>query len=103
MGKRGGTPSRRDTFVTVAAISLPGVVRGRSAGGHQSGTAGFKPPPLFMRKTSSCTVTGAMPGGAMGRLSTTECTHPAYLNNSQGKGGSIVAPCEWVNVVCSML
>ena len=49
MRKHGGTPSRRDTFVTLAAISPPGVAWGRFVGGHQSGLAGCKPPPLFMR------------------------------------------------------
>ena len=37
-------------------------------------------PPLFKRRASSCTVTRAMVGGTMGRLSTTECTYlPTYL------------------------
>ena len=39
MRKRGGTPSGRDTFVTLAAIIPPGVVRGHFVGGQQSGLA----------------------------------------------------------------
>ena len=54
MRKQGGTPSRRDKHVTLAAISPPGVARGRFVGGHQSGLAGSKPPPLFKRGASSC-------------------------------------------------
>ena len=54
MRKHEGTPSRRDKHVTLAAISPPGVARGRFVGGHQSGLAGCKPPPLFMRGASSC-------------------------------------------------
>ena len=49
MRKQGGTPSWRDKHVTLAAISLPGVARGRYVGGHQSGLAGCKSPPLFKR------------------------------------------------------
>ena len=47
-------------------------LRARFVGGHQSGLAGCKPPPVFMRRAFSCTVTGATPGGTMGRLSTSE-------------------------------
>ena len=54
MRKHGGTPSRRDKHVTLAAISPPGVARGRFVGDHQSGLAGCKPPPLFKRGASSC-------------------------------------------------
>ena len=54
MRKHGGTPSRRDKHVTLAAISPPGVARGRFVGGHQSGLAGCKPPPLFKRGASPC-------------------------------------------------
>ena len=80
MRKHGGTPSRRDKHVVLAAISSPGVAWGCFVGGQQSGLAGCKPPPLFMRGTSSCPSRGAMPGGTMGRLSTTECTDlPTYL------------------------
>ena len=49
MRKHGGTPSRHDKYVTLAAISPPGVARG-----HQSGLAGCKSPPLFKRGASSC-------------------------------------------------
>ena len=54
MRKHGGTPSWRDKHVTLAAISPPGVARGRFVGGHQSGLAGCKSPPLFPRGASSC-------------------------------------------------
>ena len=54
MRKHGGTPSRPDKHVTLAAISPPGVGRGRFVGGHQSGLAGCKPPALFKRGASSC-------------------------------------------------
>ena len=54
MRKHGGTPSRRDKHITLAAISPPGVARGRFVGGQQSGLAGCKPPPLFTRGASSC-------------------------------------------------
>ena len=53
MCKHGGTPSWRDKYVTLAAISPPGVARGRFVGG-QSGLAGCKLPPLFKRGASSC-------------------------------------------------
>ena len=45
MRKHGGTPSRRDEHVLLAAISPPSVARGRLVGGQQSGLAGCKPPP----------------------------------------------------------
>ena len=54
MRKHGGPPSRRDKHVTLAAISPPGVARGRFVGGQQSGLAGCKPPPLLTRGASSC-------------------------------------------------
>ena len=49
MRKHGGTPSGRDKYVTLAAISHPGVPGGRFVGGHQSGLAECKLPPLFKR------------------------------------------------------
>ena len=70
MRKHGGTPSRRGAFLRLAATSPPGVAPGHFVGG----LAGCKPPRLFKRRASSFAVTGAMPGGTMGRLSTTECT-----------------------------
>ena len=54
MRKHGGTPSRPDRFVTLAAISPPAVARGCCVGGHQSGLAGRNPPPLLMRGAYSC-------------------------------------------------
>ena len=77
MHKHGGTPSRRDKHVTLAAISPPGVARGRFVGGQQSGLAGCKPPPLFTRGASSCSSQGRRQGepwGASPRLSA-----PTYL------------------------
>ena len=77
MRKLGGTPPRRDKHVTLAAISPPGVARGRFVGGHQSGLAGCKPPPLFTRGTSSCSAQGrglGEPWGASPRPSA-----PTYL------------------------
>ena len=58
MRKHGGTPSRRDKHVTPAAISPLGVPRGPFVGGQQSGLAGSKPPPLFMRGASFCSSQG---------------------------------------------
>ena len=77
MRKHGGTPSRRDKHVTLAAISPPGVARGRFVGGHQSGVAGCKSPPLFKRGASSCSSQRQRqrePWGASPRLSA-----PTYL------------------------
>ena len=62
MRKHGGTPSRRDKHVTLAAISPPGVAQGRFVGGQQSGLAGSKPPPLFTRGASSCSSQGRRQG-----------------------------------------
>ena len=75
MRKHGGTPFRRDTFVTMAAIGPSGVARGRFVQGRQSGRAGGKPPSLFMCGASSCTVTGATPRGTMGCSSGPERTY----------------------------
>ena len=77
MRRHGGTPSRRDKHVTPAAISPPGVARGRFVGGQQSGLAGCKPPPLFTRGASSCSSQGrhqGEPRGASPRPSA-----PTYL------------------------
>ena len=62
MRKHEGTPSRRDKHVTLAAISPPGVARGRFVGGQQSGLAGSKPPPLFTRGACSCSSQGRRQG-----------------------------------------
>ena len=58
MRKQGGTPSWRDKHVMLASISPPSDARGRLVGGHQSGLAGCKPPPLFKRGASSCSSQG---------------------------------------------
>ena len=54
MRKHGGTPSRGDKYVTLAAISPPGVAQGRLVGDTQSGLAGCKPPLLLKRGASFC-------------------------------------------------
>ena len=66
MRKHGGPPSRRDKHVTLAAISPPGVARGRFVWGQQSGLAGCKPPPLFARGASSCSSQGRRQGKPWG-------------------------------------
>ena len=54
MRNHGGTPSQRDKYITLAAISPSGVAWGRFVWGHQSGLAGCKSPPLFKRGASTC-------------------------------------------------
>ena len=66
MRKHGGTPSRRDKHVTLAAISPPSVARGRFVGGQQSGLAGCKPPPLFTCGAPSCSCQGRRQGEPWG-------------------------------------
>ena len=77
MRKHGGTPSRRDKHVTLAAISPPGVARGRLVGGQQSGLAGSKPPPLFTREASSCSSQGRRQGEPWG--ASPRPSAPTYL------------------------
>ena len=87
MRKHGGTPSRRDKHVTLAAISPPGVTRGRFVGSQQSGLAGSKPPPLFTRRPSSCSSQGRRqeePWGACPRPSA-----PTYLPGIAGASGAV--------------
>ena len=82
MRKRGGTPSRHDKYVTLTAVSPPGVTRGCFVGGHQSGLAGCKSPPLFKRGASSCSSQRQRqrePWGASPRPSA-----PTYLPGTQG-------------------
>ena len=79
MRKHGGTPSRHDKYGTLAAISPPGVARGRFVGVHQAGLAGCKSPPPLRALSLLLFVTAATPAGTMGRLSTTECTYLPYL------------------------
>ena len=82
MRKYDGTPSRRDKDVTLAAISPPGVAWGRFVGGHQSGVAGHKLLPLFMRGASYCLSQGRRqrePLGAFPRPSA-----PTYLPTFEG-------------------
>ena len=77
MRKHGGTPSRRDKHVTLAAISPPGVARGRFVGGQQSGLAGSKPPPHFTREASSCSSQGRRQGEPWG--ASPRPSAPTYL------------------------
>ena len=77
MRKHGGPPSRRDKHVTLAAISPPGVARGRFVGGQQSGLAGCKPPPLFTRRASSCSSQGRRQGEPWG--ASPRPSAPTYL------------------------
>ena len=81
MRKHGGTPSRRDKHVTLAANSPPSVARGRFVGGHQSGLAGCKPPPLFMRGASSCPSQGPRQGEPWG--ASPRPSAPIYLPTSE--------------------
>ena len=83
MRKHGGTPSRRDKHVTLAAISPPGVARGRFVGGQQSGLAGSKPPPLFTREASSCSSQGRRQGEPWG--ASPRPSAPTYLPLSAQK------------------
>ena len=53
MRKHGGTPPWHDKYVMLAAMSPAGVARGCFVGGHQTGLAGCKSPPLFKRGASS--------------------------------------------------
>ena len=62
MRKHGGPPSRHDKYVTLLAISPPDVARSRFVGGHQSGLAGPKSPPLFKCGASSCSSRGRRQG-----------------------------------------
>ena len=82
MRKHGGTPSRRDKHVTLAAISPPGVARGRFVGGQQSGLAGCKPPPLFTRGASSCSSQGRRQGEPWG--ASPRPSAPTYLPQLEG-------------------
>ena len=77
MRKHGGTPSQRDKHVKPAAISPPGVARGRYVGGQQSGLAGSKPPPLFTRGASSCSSQGRRQGEP--RSASPRRSAPTYL------------------------
>ena len=93
MRKHGGTPSRRDKHVTLAAINPPGVARGRFVRGQQSGLAGCKPPPLFTRGASSCSSQGRRQGEPWG--ASPRPSAPTYLptfshrHATQGLSGSI--------------
>ena len=105
MRKHGGPPSRRDKHVTLAAISPPGVARGRFVGGQQSGLAGCKPPPLFTRGASSCSSQGRRQGEPWGasprpsaptgtiyqwqEVNPAELTHCHYCTTGLNRDGSL--------------
>ena len=89
MRKHGGTPSRRDKHVTLAAISPPGVARGRFVGGQQSGLAGSKPPPLFTREASSCSSQGRRQGEPWG--ASPRPSAPTYLPRGLPLSGDGIA------------
>ena len=97
MHKHGGTPSRRDKHVTLAAVSPPGVARGRFVGGQQSGLAGCKPPPLFTRGASSCLSQGRRQGEQWGASPRPTCTYlptsamARITEPSQSKGSVLFA------------
>ena len=96
MRKHGGTPSHRDKHVTLAAISPPGVARGRFVGGHQSGLAGCKPPPLLKREASSCLSQGRRQGEPWG--ASPRPSAPTYLPAS-----SSVSPSPSVAMIMSSM
>ena len=77
MRKHGGTPSRRDKHVTLAANSPAGVARGRFVGGQQSGLPGSERPPLFTRGASSCSSQGRRQGEPWG--ASPRPSAPTYL------------------------
>ena len=83
MRKHRGPPSQRDKHVTLAAISPPGVARGRFVGGQQSGLAGCKPPPLFTRGASSCSSQGRRQGEPWG--ASPRPSAPTYLPEKSQK------------------
>ena len=102
MRKHGGTPSRRDKHVTLAAISPPGVARGRFVEGQQSGLAGSKPPPLFAREASSCSSQGRRQGetwGASPRPSAPTYLPPWGTGSSQEGRANIVAYDQGLNAI----
>ena len=90
MRKHGGKPFRRDKHLALAVISLPGVARPRFVGGQQSGLAGCKPPPLFMRRTSSCPTQERRQGEPWG--ASPRPSAPTYLPTYLGMLNSIISP-----------
>ena len=87
MRKHGGTPSGRDNHVTLAAISPPGVAQGNFVGGHQSGLAGGKLPPLFMRVASFCLSQGRRQGEPWG--TSPRQSAPLYLPKTHSRSKKI--------------
>ena len=97
MRKHGGTPSRRDKHVTLAANSPPGVARGRFVGGQQSGLAGSKPPPLFTREASSCSSQGRRQGEPWG--ASPRPSAPTYLPTFSFAGLKILVSRYYIRLV----
>ena len=91
MRKHGGTPSRRDKHVTLAAISPPSVARGRFVRGHQSGLGGCKSPPLFKRGASSCSSQGRRQGEPRG--ASPRPSAPTYLPTYGGRHARVPRVC----------
>ena len=85
MRKHGGTPSRQDKHVTLAANSPPGVARDRFVGGKQTELAGRKPPPLFKRGAFSCSSQGRRQGEPRG--ASPRPSAPTYLPVGEGGAG----------------
>ena len=77
MRKHGGTPSWRDKYVTLVAISPSGVAQGRFVGGHQSGLARCTSPPLLKLGASSCSSQGRRQGEPSG--ASRQPSAPTYL------------------------
>ena len=75
--RKSGDPLGRDRHVTLAAISPPGDARGPFVWGNQSGLAGRKPPPLFLRGASSCSSQGRRQGEPWG--ASPRPSAPTYL------------------------
>ena len=92
MRKHGGPRSRRDKHVTLAAISPPGVARGRFVGGQKSGLAGCKPPPLFTRGASSCSSQGRRQGEPWG--ASPRPSAPTYLPTVTTSDGTSQPPIQ---------
>ena len=85
MRKHGGTPSRRDKHVSLAAISPPGVAQGRFAGGHQSGLPGVSRLPSSSAEPVPVGHSGNASGNHGAPLH--DRVHlPTYLCRKQDKG-----------------
>ena len=77
MRKHGGPPSRHDKLSRWRRSALPVLPGAALLGCHNSGLAGCKPPPLFMRGTSSCPSQGRRQGKTWG--ASPRPSAPTYL------------------------